>query len=225
MKKSFYVRMGKRCFDFVAAAIGILILSPFLIPVAIAVKLSSRGPVFFRQIRVGQFGRPFQMFKFRSMRTRNKPGSQLTASGDPRITPVGAWLRRTKIDELPQLFNVVLGDMSLVGPRPEVPEFTSHYTEEQSRVLECRPGITGPSANVYEEELLAGQEDKENFYITTVLPAKLEIDLGYCQSVAFGTDLHILFQTFAKLLIRVHGPYKQVSHPSQTTFEVGASKK
>jgi nucleoside-diphosphate-sugar epimerase len=130
-------------------------------------------------------------------------GSQLTAAGDPRITPMGAWLRRTKLDELPQVFNVLLGHMSLVGPRPEVPKFVSHYTEKQRRVLDVRPGITGPSVIVHEEKLLAAQEDKENFYLTTVMPAKLEIDLDYCENISFKTDLHILYQTFVTLLTKI----------------------
>lgn len=226
MTKSLYVRMGKRCFDTIVAGFGVLVLSPFLVLVAIAVKLSSPGPVFFRQTRVGQFGRPFQMFKFRSMKASGQPGSRLTAIGDSRVTPLGAWLRRTKIDELPQLLNVVLGDMSLVGPRPEVPEFTVFYTKKQNRILECRPGITGPSINIYEEELLAEQVDKEKFYIAAILPAKLKIDLSYCQNIAFKTDLYILYQTFAKLLIRIYGAEKRMSHPSsQTICEISASKK
>jgi len=225
VKESLYVRFGKRFFDMVAASFGILLLLPFLALVALAVKLSSRGPVLFRQTRVGQFGRLFQILKLRSMRTGSESGSQLTASGDARVTPLGSWLRRTKIDELPQLFNVVVGDMSLVGPRPEVPEFTSYYTEEQRKVLQVRPGITAPGTSMCEEELLAGRADKESFYISTVLPAKLESDLDYCLSIKFRTDLHILFQTLAKLLIRLYEPYKKISHSSFTSFETRADRK
>jgi lipopolysaccharide/colanic/teichoic acid biosynthesis glycosyltransferase len=204
-----------------------VLISPMLVLVGLAVKLSSRGPVFFRQIRIGQFGKPYLMFKFRSMKTEERPGSQLTALGDPRITPLGAWLRRTKIDELPQLFNVVLGHMSLVGPRPEVPDFVQHYTSKQRMVLSARPGITGPSANVYEEELLASHHDKETFYITTVMPAKLEIDLHYCENIAFRTDCYVLYRTFAKLLIRVYELYKRTPHPygNRSPLEIRTIKK
>jgi lipopolysaccharide/colanic/teichoic acid biosynthesis glycosyltransferase len=130
-------------------------------------------------------------------------GSLLTAAGDPRITPLGTWLRKTKIDELPQLINVLLGEMSLVGPRPEVAEYTAAYGEKKEIVLLVKPGITGPSANVYEEELLASQTDKEAFYLTSVLPAKLELDVSYCQNVRLGTDLKLLFGTFTALSRRI----------------------
>jgi lipopolysaccharide/colanic/teichoic acid biosynthesis glycosyltransferase len=225
MKNTFYVRVGKRCFDTAGAAFGLLLILPILLLTGLAVKLSSRGPIFFRQLRVGQFGRIFVMFKFRSMRTGGTPGSNLTASGDPRITPLGRWLRRTKIDELPQLFNVLLGQMSLVGPRPEVSEFVNQYTETQREVLNVRPGITGPSANVYEEELLASRRHKEEFYLMTVLPAKLAIDFRYCETIAFSSDLRILFQTFAKLLTRVNPSNKIVHYAGGTPFEVRTSKK
>lgn len=211
---SFYSRFGKRCFDFIAAATGILVLLPFLALIALAVRFSSRGPILFRQTRVGRFGTSFQMLKFRSMRVGSEQGSPLTAAGDPRITPLGAWLRRSKLDELPQLWNVVRGDMSLVGPRPEVPRFVARYNERQRRLLSLRPGITGPEINVNEEALLAVQEDKEEFYLKSVMPAKLDKDLEYLQKVDFSTDLAILFQTFKKLLINVHEPYKGDAHPS-----------
>jgi len=218
LNESFYIRFGKRWFDGVASALGLIVLSPFLVVTAIAVKLDSPGPAFFLQTRVGQFGKLFSMFKFRSMKTGGEAGSKLTPSADPRITRLGAWLRRTKIDELPQLFNVVLGDMSLVGPRPEVPDFVAHYTKAQRAVLNARPGITGPSANVYEEELLASQQDKEYFYITTVLPAKLEIDLRYCEKIAFLSDLETLYQTFAKLLTRVYELSKHIPHSYRKSY-------
>jgi lipopolysaccharide/colanic/teichoic acid biosynthesis glycosyltransferase len=225
MDKTFYLRFGKRSFDLIAASSGLVLLLPVLVPVALAVKLSSRGPILFRQVRVGQFGRPFRILKFRSMRIAGEPGSQLTASGDRRITRVGGLLRRTKIDELPQLFNVVMGDMSLVGPRPEVPEFTSQYTKEQRVVLCARPGVTGSSVNIYEEELLAGRNDKEQFYIACVLPGKLEVDLEYCRNITFATDLHILHRTFAKLLLRVYELTKRGPQTRPTTFKVQTSKK
>ncbi|HEX3543065.1 MAG TPA: sugar transferase [Candidatus Acidoferrum sp.] len=225
MNASFYVSTGKRIFDVAAASFGLLVLSPFLALVALAVKLSSRGPIFFRQVRTGQFGKSFQILKFRSMQAGAHGGSQLTASGDRRVTDMGTWLRRTKIDELPQLLNVIAGDMSLVGPRPEVPLFTSRYTPLQKEVLQARPGITGPSANFHEEELLIGVEDKEQFYVTAVMPRKLEIDLKYCAHITFGTDLYVLYQTFANLLVRIYAPYNKEPHAGTTHLEIHARKK
>src|SRR5215467_14124175 len=194
-KGTFYFRVGKRYFDAVIAFTALVLLTPLFLLTAIAIKFTSRGPVFFRQTRVGQLGRPFRIFKFRSMTgTSYGNGSLLTAAGDPRITPLGRWLRRTKIDEFPQLINVVCGDMSLVGPRPEVSEYVALYTERQREVLRVKPGITGPAANDYidEELLLAGQPDKEAFYVSTILPAKLEYDIAYSKRVRFRDDLLII---------------------------------
>jgi len=173
---------------------------------ALAVKLTSRGPIFFRQVRTGQFGRPFMICKFRTMNASNEgSNSFLTADGDPRITPVGKWLRKSKADELPQLFNVLAGNMSLVGPRPEVPQYTEKYTERQTLVFAMKPGITGPAANAYahEEELLAARTDKESFYLTSVLPAKLEIDIVYCENVRLTEDLRLIFATMATIVLKV----------------------
>jgi lipopolysaccharide/colanic/teichoic acid biosynthesis glycosyltransferase len=216
------VRIGKQCFDTLAAAVGLFLLSPTLVLVALLVKLSSRGPVFFRQTRSGRHAAPFQIFKFRSMRVGSDHGSQLTAAGDPRVTTIGNWLRRTKIDELPQLLNVVLGQMSLVGPRPEVPKFTAQYTPAQSRVLDVRPGITGSSIIVNEEQLLAGRPDHETFYLTTIVPAKIAIDLEYCENLTFSNDLYILYQTFAALLIRFDEPYTDSPHTLRSSFKIQA---
>jgi lipopolysaccharide/colanic/teichoic acid biosynthesis glycosyltransferase len=224
-RSSFYGRFGKHAFDLVAAGIGFLFLLPFLAAIGLAVRLTSRGPMIFRQIRVGQFGKPFELLKFRSMRVGSEKGSQLTAVGDPRITPLGMWLRRTKVDELPQLWNVVRGDMSLVGPRPEVPLFVAQYSDQQRAVLNARPGITVPEINVYEEELLAGQVDKEQFYLNTLLPAKLETDLAYISEIRFSSDLDVLFQTFKKLLFRVHAPYKRPGQTTTTSLEIRSSGK
>lgn len=199
-----YTLAGKRCLDATCALLGLIVLSPALCLAAVAVRITSPGPVFFRQKRLGQFGKPFRIFKFRTMVASNAShGSLLTASGDPRITPVGRWLRATKLDELAQLLNVLRGEMSLVGPRPEVPEYVASYTERQRQVLLVRPGVTGPAANMYEEELLAGQLDKEHFYLTTVLPAKLETDIAYCKNVGCLSDLRLIFQTIAKVAVRI----------------------
>ncbi len=203
MTRTFYARAGKRWLDATAAFLGLIAVSPLFLLVALAIRITSRGPVFFRQVRVGQFGKTFRIFKFRSMHVvKVADESLLTAAGDSRITAVGRWLRRTKLDEFPQLLNVLTGDMSLVGPRPEVPRYTAAYSEEERRVLLAKPGITGPAAVKYvnEEELLAGQPDKDSFYLTTLLPAKLAIDLSYCANVCFFEDLKILFGTFGNVL-------------------------
>jgi lipopolysaccharide/colanic/teichoic acid biosynthesis glycosyltransferase len=208
MKHSFYEQFGKRAIDLLGAISGLVVLAPLFLIVAVLVKATSRGPVFFRQIRVGQFGKPFRMFKFRSMSgSGSGRGALLTTTGDPRITPVGHWLRKSKLDELPQLINVFLGQMSLVGPRPEVAEYVATYSEAQRRVLLAKPGITGLVAmnNVEEEDLLAAQEDKDHFYQTVLLPAKLRLDILYCENVRFGEDLRILFGTFFKIFRRSDG--------------------
>lgn len=200
MRNSLYVNAGKRALDATASGFGLLILSPLFVVVAVLVKASSPGPVFFRQFRTGQFEKPFRIFKFRSMAVSPEgKGSLLTAARDPRVTPLGRFLRKTKLDELPQLINVFRGEMSLVGPRPEVPLYTATYTHEQRRVLEHKPGITGPAAigHVREEELLAGQADKHAFYLGTLLPAKLAIDLRYCANITLAEDLRLIFATFA----------------------------
>ena len=168
-------------------------------------KLSSRGPVLFSQERVGRGGRPFRLLKFRSMRPGSESaGALVTGKGDPRVTSVGRWLRRTKLDELPQLWNVVRGDMSLVGPRPEVPRYVAYYTPEQHRVLEVRPGITDPATLAFrhEEELLGAVpvEKREAYYIREILPRKLELNLSYLRRAGALYDLGVLFRTVAALL-------------------------
>jgi len=203
MSHSFYTKFGKRLFDTLASACGLIVLSPLLVLVAVAVRLSSPGPAIFRQLRTGRFEKPFQILKFRSMRPAPAgKGALLTAAGDPRITPLGFWLRKTKIDELPQLFNVLGGDMSLIGPRPEVPVYTSQYTARQKRVLLARPGITSPQINFDEEALMASRPNREEFYLSEILPAKLECDLAYCDKIRFFTDLKILVATVAQLFLR-----------------------
>jgi lipopolysaccharide/colanic/teichoic acid biosynthesis glycosyltransferase len=186
--------------DVTASALGLLVLSPLLALVALAVRLSISGPALFRQTRTGQFEKPFFILKFRSMRPAPAgKGALLTAAGDPRITPLGYWLRKMKIDELPQLWNVLRGDMSLVGPRPEVPFYTAHYTSKQREVFSVRPGVTGPSIILNEEELMARRTDKEDFYLSVILPAKVEVDVAYCQKMGFLADMRILLLTFFRL--------------------------
>jgi len=218
-RPSFYLQCGKRAFDLVSAMTGVLFLFPLLAVVGLAVRLTSKGPAVFRQVRVGRYGKPFELLKFRSLRQGAEKGPQLTAEGDPRITPLGLWLRRTKMDELPQLWNVIRGDMSLVGPRPEVPRFVARYTKRQQEVFQERPGITGPEINIYEEELLAHQRDTEQFYLRTILPAKLKHDLAYVSHIQFSSDLGVLWQTFKKLLIRIYQSEKPAAHTLSASLE------
>lgn len=204
MNATFYTRAGKRFCDAVVSLAGLLLLSPLLLAIAIAVRLSSPGPALFSQIRTGQFGEPFRILKFRTMRAVSvNPGSLLTASGDPRITPLGRWLRKTKMDEIPQLFNVLAGHMSFVGPRPEVPVYTTTYNGRQKEVLLVKPGITSPRIEFDEEELLARAENKEAFYLVSILPAKLEADLAYCANIRFWEDQRIVAQTVLGVLARL----------------------
>jgi lipopolysaccharide/colanic/teichoic acid biosynthesis glycosyltransferase len=200
-----YSSGGKRCFDASVAALGLVLTAPVLFLCAIAIKLDSRGPVFFRQQRVGRFGRQFWILKFRSMVHRNS-GPRVTAAGDPRITRVGSWLRNTKLDELPQLINVLVGDMSFVGPRPEVPQYVACYSQAQQGVFRVRPGITGPAALQLfnEEEVLARTSDQESFYVTALLPHKLKLDLAYCDTVSFRTDVGLLCSTCLRVLRGFH---------------------
>jgi lipopolysaccharide/colanic/teichoic acid biosynthesis glycosyltransferase len=200
---SLYLRLGKRIVDTLGALAGLAITSPVLLLCAFAVRLDSPGPIFYRQRRVGQYGRTFQIFKFRSMVDgTDKNGSKLTAFGDARITRVGKILRKTKLDEIPQLLNVVRGEMSLVGPRPEVPEFTDKYTSKERMVLEVRPGITGPASLAYidEEQILAAAADREKFYVNTIMRRKLRFDLAYCRNVCLLGDARIIIRTGGSLV-------------------------
>jgi lipopolysaccharide/colanic/teichoic acid biosynthesis glycosyltransferase len=216
MTEGFYPKYGKRCLDVASALFGIVGLSPLLILVAAAVRVTSKGPALFKQTRVGQFGQPFRIFKFRTMTVSSAaPDCLVTAAGDPRVTTLGKWLRKTKIDELPQLLNVLKGEMTLVGPRPEVPRYTDTYSDDQKRVFTAKPGITGPSIIMDEEELMRGQEDKEGFYISTILPAKLQIDVAYSSDIQFSNDLRVLKATIARLLLRVFGISRPQTNPGE----------
>lgn len=193
--------MFKRAFDILVSAAALILLSPVFIGVALAIKVSSPGPIFYRATRIGRHGVPFKLYKFRSMVVNaDKIGAGITTAGDPRITPVGRFLRRTKLDELPQLINVLRGEMSLVGPRPEDPRYVALYTEEQRRVLRVRPGITSLASVRYrnEEALLKG-EDWERLYIEKIMPDKLAIDLQYVERATLLSDLGVLWQTFRAL--------------------------
>jgi lipopolysaccharide/colanic/teichoic acid biosynthesis glycosyltransferase len=190
----------KRAFDLTLATVSLIALAPFMAVLAAAIRSSSPGSVFFRQQRIGRGGVPFWLYKFRTMRPA-RGGPSITAAGDPRITPIGRWLRHWKLDELPQLLNVLRGDMSLVGPRPEVPEYVRLYGSEQRQVLSVRPGITGPSQIRFraEERLLAAQQDPNAYYVGKLLPAKLAVDLEYVQHPGFLRDLRLLVQTLLAL--------------------------
>lgn len=192
----------KRLFDIVASGLALLVLLPLMVVLALAVALGSPGGAFFRQTRVGRNGEPFQLLKFRSMRPGSEAKGQITVGErDPRITGVGHFLRRTKLDELPQLLNILKGDMSVVGPRPEVPRYVALYTAEQREVLRVRPGLTSLASIAYinENEVLGRSADPERTYVEEVMPAKLALDLRYVREQSLALDLRIIAGTLAGL--------------------------
>jgi len=192
----------KRAFDFCLACFGLLIIWPVLLVVALLIVLDDRGPVFFRQLRVGRFGKPFRMWKFRTMVVdAEKIGAQITVGRDPRITRIGEKLRKTKVDELPQLFNVVTGEMSFVGPRPEVPRYVELYTEEQRTVLDLMPGITDPASLRYRDEndVLAQAADPERLYREDIMPEKIRLNLDYAADAGLGRDIGVILQTIRRM--------------------------
>jgi len=199
--------MAKRALDLVISIPGLLLLSPLLLVLALWVKLDSRGPVLYRGKRVGQDGRPFLMYKFRTMVVgAEKRGPAVTYRDDPRITGAGRFLRRAKLDELPQLLNVLRGEMSLVGPRPEDPSYVAFYTPEQRLALSVKPGITGPTQLEYRDEasMLQGEGVDEE-YVTRLMPEKLKLDLEYVGTRSLMSDLKLLWRTVTALLFRDRG--------------------
>jgi len=193
----------KRLFDIVASGCGLIVLSPILLLVAIWIKQDSKGPVFYRQVRVGYKNKDFRIFKFRSMRIGSDKGSLVTIGGrDPRVTSSGYWIRKFKIDELPQLINVFLGDMSLVGPRPEVRHYVDYWTPEQMHVLDVRPGITDPASIKFrnENELMEKAEDPENYYINEIMQEKIKLYLEYVENASFWYDIKLIFETFKVII-------------------------
>ncbi len=193
----------RRAIEVVVALAGLAAVAPLMALIALAIKVGDRGPVFFTQTRVGQFGRHFGMHKFRSMvHDAEKKGIPLTAGNDRRITRVGGWLRRTKLDELPQLWNVVKGDMSLVGSRPEVPRFVAFYTADQRRLLDVRPGITDPASLQFfdEAETLAGFDNPETAYIQHIMPHKLAINLTYLRRRSIASDAIVVLATLWRVV-------------------------
>ncbi len=190
--------MQKRLFDLGFSALGLLVLSPLFLILAVLVKRSDRGPVFFRQQRIGRGGKPFTLLKFRSMVINAEQlGASVTMEGDPRITPIGRFLRQTKLDELPQLWNVFVGDMTFVGPRPEVPEYVAQYTPEQRQVLNLKPGITDLATLEFreEEELLRSAADMESFYMGYCVPRKIALNMGYAQRANLWQDTVVILRT------------------------------
>ena len=206
--------MAKRTLDMVCSAIGLILLGPLLLVIAAIIVLDSAGPVFFRQERVGRFGRRFRIHKFRTMRHGTvAAGPALTVGADSRVTRVGSFLRRYKIDELPQLIDVVRGEMSLVGPRPEVPEYIAHYSEsDQAAVLSVRPGITDRASLEYRDEssLLATAADPHRFYIEEILPVKIRYYREYVSSHSTLGDIRIILATISRVFFGEGRPRRQI---------------
>ncbi|MDP3948016.1 MAG: sugar transferase [bacterium] len=197
--------MIKRLFDFFLSLVGLVLISPAILLIAFLIKLHDRGPVFYRGERVGRKGKIFRIYKFRSMIIdAEKTGVASTSKEDPRITPIGRFLRKTKLDELPQLINVFLGQMSFVGPRPEVKKFTDLYTEEEKVLLALRPGITDYASlwDINEAEVLAGSKDPDKDYLEKIRPEKIRLQLKYYRERSLSTDIKIIFLTFGKIFLR-----------------------
>lgn len=191
----------KRCFDLFFSILGVLILLPLIIVVSILIKLTSKGAVLFKQVRVTKDGKLFKIYKFRTMRENSEGNKQITVGNDSRITSIGHILRKTKLDELPQLFNVIKGEMSLVGPRPEVPRYVELYTEEQRKILSVPAGITD-YASIYfsnESELLGKAEDSEKYYIEKIMPHKIDLNMKYINNMGILTDIKIIMLTILKI--------------------------
>ena len=186
----------KRIFDFTSSLLGLLVLWPVLLIIALIIKIRMPGPVFFTQNRVGRNARLFKMIKFRTMQVSHD-GSSISVKGENRITPLGSTLRKYKLDELPELWNVLKGDMSLVGPRPDVPGYADQLKGEALRILQLKPGITGPASLKYrnEEELLSQVENPQQYNDEVIYPDKVRINLKYMESQSLGLDLKIIFCT------------------------------
>ena len=202
MQNNFYQKYGKRLFDVLFSLVALIVLSPFFLAVSILIKLTSKGPVFFIQDRVGRHCISFSLYKFRSMKI-GKAGLSITVQGDNRITSFGRVIRKTKIDELPQLLNVLKGDMSFAGSRPELKKYVSIYQKEYREILEVRPGITDWAAIKFrnEEGVLAQYDDKEKAYIQEVLPVKLRFSLEYVRNISFVTDVKVLTFTIIRIFL------------------------
>ena len=194
--------MLKRIFDITLSLFGLIILLPFMLIIAILIKFDSKGTVFFKQIRVTKDGKEFKIFKYRTMKVGSDKYSQITVGQDDRITKIGSFLRKYKLDEIPQLINVLIGDMSLVGPRPEVPKYVALYTDEQKEILKVRAGITDYASIEFsnENDLLALEEDSEKAYIEKIMPKKIELNKKYLSEISMLTDIKIILLTIKKIL-------------------------
>ncbi len=195
----------KRLFDIISSGLGLIVLSPLFAFLAVWIKVDSKGPVFYRQTRVGRNNKDFRLYKFRSMRPDSDKLGLITIGGhDPRVTRSGYYIRKYKLDEFPQLINVFIGDMSLVGPRPEVRKYVDMYTPEQMRVLSVRPGITSLASIRYrnENDILAAAEDPDRCYIEQVMPDKLAIDLEYVERATLWNDIKLIFSTFREIIVK-----------------------
>lgn len=193
----------KRIFDIVMSGLGLICLSPLFLVLAVWIKCDSAGPVFYRQVRVGRGNKDFRLFKFRSMRPDSDKLGLITVGGhDPRVTRSGYYIRKYKLDEFPQLINVFVGDMSLVGPRPEVRKYVDLYTPEQLRVLNVRPGITSLASIRYrnENEILAKADDPDKAYVEQIMPDKIAIDLEYVENASLTNDIKLIFKTFSEII-------------------------
>lgn len=186
----------KRIFDIIASFFGLLVLSPFLLIAGLLVKFSSKGPVFFRQERAGRHGKPFTIYKFRTMIV-DHGGSSISVKGEKRITPVGAFLRKLKIDELPELWNILIGDMSFVGPRPDMPDYAARLKDEQRDILSVRPGLTSPASIKYarEEEILSKVHDPQKYFDEVIWPDKTRMNLAYVRERSFLGDFNLIIRT------------------------------
>jgi lipopolysaccharide/colanic/teichoic acid biosynthesis glycosyltransferase len=203
MPNNFYTKYGKRIFDVAASIIGLIVLFPFFIIIAILIKLNDKGPIFYKQKRIGQNFKPFELLKFRTMVVNaDKMGPAVTKDGDPRITKIGKFLRKTKLDELPQLWNVIRGDMSIVGPRPEVEKYIQYYENDYKEILKVKPGITDYATIKFrnEEEILSKYDDTESAYIKYVLPEKIKLYKTYIKEISLLTDLKIIFWTLWRIV-------------------------
>ena len=195
----------KRVFDLIASFIGLITLSPFLLIIAAAIQLDSKGPIFFKQTRVGKDEKQFKIYKFRTMIINaEKKGMQITVGKDSRITKIGCFLRKYKLDELPQLINVLVGEMSFVGPRPEVPRYVAFYNDYQRQILRIKPGITDLASIKYrnESEILSNANDPETMYIHNVMQDKLKLNMQYLAEWSFVKDFWIIIQTILKIIER-----------------------
>ena len=194
--------MLKRIFDITFSLFGLIILLPFMLIIAILIKFDSKGTVFFKQIRITKGGKEFKIFKYRTMKAGSDKYSQITVGKDERITKIGSFLRKYKLDEIPQLINVLIGDMSLVGPRPEVPKYVALYTDEQKEILKVKAGITDYASIEFSDEndLLASEEDPEKEYIEKIIPKKIELNKKYLSEISVLTDIRIILLTIKKIL-------------------------